>query len=91
MQKTNNNPNEKSTLSQTKAIMEYMMEGNTITPLEALNKFGTLRLSAIIMNIEKKIGYPPLRKYVQVSGRDAQGNPCTKRVMAYWLEEGKES
>lgn len=86
MEKTNENPNPKTTLSQTKAILAYMQEGHTITPLEALNKFGSMRLSAVIKNIEKIVGYEPPRKLVQVQGMDAQGNTCTKRVMSYWLE-----
>ena len=85
MAKINDNPNEATTLSQAKAILAYMREGNTITPLEALNKFGTLRLSAVIMQIEKKLGYPPPRKFVEVTGRDAEGRPKAKRVMSYWL------
>ncbi len=35
-------------LSQREQVKKYLEEGNTITPLEALNKFGSLRLGAII-------------------------------------------
>ena len=87
MRKINENPNEKNTLSQTNAILQYMRDGNAITPLEALNKFGAMRLSAIIMKIEKRVGYPPLRRYVEVEGRDAEGRPTKKRVMRYWLPD----
>lgn len=87
MVKHNENPNVKSSLSQTRAILAYMQEGHTITPLEALDKFGSMRLSAIIKNIEKIVGYEPPRQLVQVRGRDAQGNACTKRVMSYWLHK----
>lgn len=34
--------------SQTQAIREYLLQGHTLTPLEALEKFGCFRLSAII-------------------------------------------
>ena len=87
MEKTNENPNPKTTLSQTKAILAYMQEGHAITPLEALHKFGSLRLSAVIKNIEKMVGYPPPRGYVTVEGRDAEGRPCKKRVMSYYLPD----
>lgn len=87
MNKTNENPNAKSSISQTRAVLAYMREGNAITPLEALNKFGSLRLSAIIKNIEKIVGFPPPRGYVTVEGRDAQGRPCKKRVMSYYLPD----
>ena len=87
MAKTNENPNAKASVSQAKAILAYMQEGNAITPLEALHKFGSLRLSAVIKNIEKMVGYPPLRGYVTVEGRDAEGRPCKKRVMSYYLPD----
>ena len=87
MVKHNDNPNPKTSLSQTRAILAYMQEGHTITPLEALNKFGSMRLSAVIKNIEKIVGYKPLRKMVEVTGRDALGNAVKKRVMSYWLRD----
>ena len=42
-----------NTQSQTARIHEYMKKGNTITPLEALDKFGCFRLSERIREIEK--------------------------------------
>lgn len=38
-------------ISQSKQILEYLQAGNTITPLEALNKFGCLRLGARIYDL----------------------------------------
>ena len=35
-------------MSQRKKIKEWLEEGNEITPLDALNKFGCFRLGAII-------------------------------------------
>ena len=35
-------------LSQKEQVKKYLEEGNTLTPLEALNKFGSFRLGAII-------------------------------------------
>lgn len=51
--------------TQRKQIREYLLAGNTITPLEALNLFGAFRLSAHIfvlkndygMNIETQMIY----------------------------------
>ena len=39
-------------MSQTDAILQYLTTGATLTPLEALNKFGTLRLSERIRELE---------------------------------------
>lgn len=50
------NWNPESSASQASQIAAYMMQGNKITPLEALNLFGSLRLSAIIFVLRKR-GY----------------------------------
>lgn len=42
--------------TQKDAILGYLMAGNTITPLEALDKFGCFRLADIIFKL-KKDGY----------------------------------
>lgn len=55
----------KRTETQRKQIREYLLAGNTITALEALNLFGAFRLSAHIfvlkndygMNIETQMIY----------------------------------
>lgn len=39
--------------SQNKAILSYMMSGNAITPIEALNKFWCFRLGARIHNLRQ--------------------------------------
>ncbi len=41
-------------MSQAKQILKHLQEGNTITPLEALNKFGCFRLGARIWDLKKK-------------------------------------
>ena len=41
-----------NTLSQTKTILKYLQEGNTISPLEALEKFGCFRLGARIWELK---------------------------------------
>lgn len=79
----NINPNISTSASQTRRILAYMREGNTITPQEALREFGTMRLGARIADIEKIIGYAPLRKRVAV--RNAEGK--TVYVCQYWLQK----
>lgn len=43
-------------MSQENQILEYLLMGNELSPLEALNKFGCLRLGARIWDLKKK-GY----------------------------------
>ena len=54
MAKENWNP--ESSASQASQIAAYMMQGNKITPLEALDLFGSLRLSAVIFVLRER-GY----------------------------------
>ena len=42
--------------SQKSLVLNHLKNDNSITPLEALNKFGAFRLSAIIFDL-KKDGY----------------------------------
>ena len=44
------------TKSQEKRILNYLQNGGKITPMEALNKFGCLRLSGRIYDLKRK-GY----------------------------------
>lgn len=50
------NWNTESSASQASQIAAYMMQGNKITPLEALDLFGSLRLSAVIFVLRER-GY----------------------------------
>lgn len=43
--------NEKSVEIQKAQIRQYLLDGNNITPLEALRMFGSLRLAAIIFTL----------------------------------------
>lgn len=52
----NINENAGASKSQTDRILEWMLAGHTITPLEALEKFQTMRLGARIADIKAK-GY----------------------------------
>lgn len=60
-------------MSQTDAILQYLAQGNTITPMEALSLFGSFRLSERVREIEA-IGIPIIHAPVQVG---------EKRVMSY--------
>ena len=44
-------------VTQYENVKNYLEQGNKITPIEALNKFGSFRLSAIIFNLRQN-GYP---------------------------------
>jgi len=43
-------------MNTTNKILEYLKKGNSITPLEALEKFGTIRLGARIYELRQR-GY----------------------------------
>lgn len=54
--------------SQEKKIAEHLLEGNTITPIEALEKWGCFRLGARIYNLIKK-GYNIQSETVSRNGK----------------------
>ena len=72
----NINENGASSLSQTDRILAYMLDGNSITPLEALNKFGCFRLGARIADIKAR-GYLVYSEFITT---DTQ-----KKVKRYYL------
>jgi len=53
----------KGTKSQANAILEWLMKGKAITPIEALNEFGCFRLSARIYDLRER-GYDIRKKEV---------------------------
>lgn len=77
----NVNDNAESSRSQTKRILEYLKDGHSITPLEALRMFSCFRLGARIAEISEIVGYKLPRKKVQV--RNAEGKDVW--VMQYTL------
>lgn len=77
----NVNDNAESSRSQTKRILEYLKDGHSITPLEALRMFSCFRLGARIAEISEIVGYKLPRKKVQV--RNAEGKDVW--VMQYSL------
>lgn len=53
---TTHQENNNKKKSQKQLILDYLLEGNEITPIDALNKFGCFRLGARIADL-KKDGY----------------------------------
>ena len=63
-------------------VYNYLLSGHTITSLEAIEKFGITRLSAVIFNIEKMTGKAPNRRSIPVRNRYGK----TVYVTEYWIE-----
>lgn len=74
--KTNINENEATSQSQESKILDYMLRGHRITPLEALDLYGCFRLGARIADIRKR-GFSVQSEFVTT--------PTGKRVKAYWI------
>lgn len=72
----NINENNGASKSQTERILEYMLQGHSITPLEALEKFKCFRLGARIADIKAK-GYIIYSEFVDT--------PTQKKVKRYHL------
>jgi hypothetical protein len=66
--------------TQREQIVKYLLTGKSITALEALNKFGCMRLGARIHEL-KKMGRD-IKKYT------ARVGPEAKRVACYYLIRG---
>ncbi|TID11741.1 hypothetical protein JO83_12970 [Avibacterium paragallinarum] len=77
--KRNINLNEKQSQSQCKKILAYLKTGKKITALEALNRFGCMRLSARILDLREQ-GYP-------ITDEMMKDPNSGKRYKAYWLAE----
>jgi hypothetical protein len=67
--------------SQNNLILNYLKAGNTLTPLEALHKFGCFRLGARIWDL-RIAGHDIASKIIEVNG---------KRVARYQLSDEKRS
>ena len=59
--------------SQKSAIRAWMLKGNSITQLQALDRFQCLRLSAIIFDLREE-GLPIITERLQVSPKKRVGN-----------------
>lgn len=58
--------------SQAGLILDHLLSGKEISPIEALNKYGCYRLGAIIFNLKRE-GYriqTRIHRYKKPSGRD---------------------
>ena len=77
---TQQNLNFDSSASQKEAILDYLRQGNRITPLLALERFKCMRLGGRIYDLKKE-GFPIEKEMVQV--------PSGKYVACYWLAEAK--
>lgn len=75
--KDNYNPNEQSSASQAKRILAYMKAGNRITPIDALEKFGSFRLGARIADLRAD-GHDIKSEFVVTTSG--------KRVKSYWIQ-----
>ncbi len=67
-------------MSQSQRILEHLQEGNSITPLEALDLFGCFRLGARIYDLSRK-GYPIESEMITTR--------TEKKVKKYWIEKTK--
>jgi hypothetical protein len=66
-------------MKQTDAILLHLQSGRTITPIDALSKYGCFRLGARIFDL-KEAGHPIEKEMVT--------DPETeKRFARYWLQE----
>ena len=70
--------------SQAKAVLAWMLEGHTITSLEALRRFGIISFPRRILDIEKLTGVAPKRKRIQTTNRYGKVVYCNE----YWLDPG---
>lgn len=70
------NENTGASKSQTERILEYMLQGHAITPLEALRLFNSMRLGARIAEIKAK-GYLVYSEFVT--------GPNGKKYKKYYL------
>jgi hypothetical protein len=66
--------------TQNELILEHLRKGNSITPLDALNRFGCFRLGARIWDLRKQ-GHNIIEKTVRNNG---------KHFSMYWLEPIQE-
>ena len=72
----NINENAGASKSQTERILDWMLQGHAITPIDALNLFGSFRLGARIAEIKAR-GYLVYSEFVTT--------PNGKKVKQYHL------
>ena len=69
-------------MNKTKAVLQWLQSGSSISSMEAIENFGATRLSAIIFKLRAK-GYNI--ETVMVDGRDRFGNQT--RFARYYLRD----
>lgn len=67
--------------SQCSRILAYLEQGNSLTPMEALKRFGTMRLGARVKDL-RDLGHPIATEIITVTTADGS----KARVAKYWLE-----
>ena len=72
----------KGNMNKTKAVLQWLQTGASISSMEAIDNFGATRLSAIIFNLRKH-GYNI--ETVWCDGTDRFGN--TSRFARYYLKD----
>ena len=71
--------------SQAMTIYKYLMDGNTLTSMDAHRIFGVARLASRICDIEKRTGITPNRRRIPVTNRFGK----EVYVNEYWIEQGE--
>ena len=70
-----------ATESQRAKILDWMLDGNRITPLEALRRFGSMRLGARIHELRER-GVQIEDRFITIPDPDTGKE---KRVKEYWI------
>jgi hypothetical protein len=73
----NDNPNPKSSASQCKQILAWLQQGNTLTSIQALNKFGCFRLASRVNDLK--------RSGIDVCKRTVKNPDNGKRYAEYFI------
>lgn len=57
-----------TTKSQESEILKYLQSGQSLTPLEALERFGSFRLGARVFSLKKQ-GHPIIAEMIEFRGK----------------------
>lgn len=75
---TANTPSPNDTKTHKKLLLDHLMTGATITPLEALQRFNCLSCSQRLGDLRRDNGIPIQSRFITT--------PTGKKVKEYWLE-----
>lgn len=76
--------------TQRKAVLDYLIKNGTITSMEAFEKFGVTRLSAIIFDLRRK-GYGIFTNMIETTNRFGQTLKYARyRFVSYPVVEGAD-